>query len=164
METAKPSSGDFYKPKRIESSMKTYIGIWMDRRKAIVVTLHQPENVEEPALQTKIAEISSGVEKRVRTAGGSRTAKTPWGPHQAVSESKTEARHQSQLKHYYTNLVTLLAKAHRILIMGPGEAKNGLMKLIAENPSLAAHVAGVETSDKMTPRQIAARASAYFQL
>jgi hypothetical protein len=144
--------------------MKTYIGIWVDRRKAVVVTLNQPEPFDETERQTKMTEIDSGVEKRVRTAGGSRTAKSPWGPQQAVSESKAAARHQTQLKNFYHRLIEFLPEAHRILILGPGEAKHGLMKMIEKDPTLAARVTGVETSDKMTPNQIAARVRTFFQL
>jgi hypothetical protein len=144
--------------------MKIYIGIWVDRRRAIVATLNQPDPFEEKDPRTKISEIASGVEKRVRTSGGSRTGNAPWGPQQVVSESKAEARHQTQLKDFYQRLVKVVSAAHRILIMGPGEAKNGLMTMIETDPKLAARVAGVETRDKMTPNQIVARVGDFFQL
>jgi hypothetical protein len=144
--------------------MKIYVGIWVDRRKAIVAILNQPDLVDETERQTKISEIASGVEKRVRTAGGSRTGNSPWGPQQVVSESKAEARHQAQLKEFYQRLVKVVSAAHRILIMGPGKAKNGLMKMIETDPKLAARVAGVESSDKLTPKQLAARVGDFFQL
>jgi hypothetical protein len=50
------------------------------------------------------------------------------------------------------------------MIMGPGEAQTGLMKVIADNPALSARVAGAETRDKMTPKQVAARVGAFFEL
>lgn len=108
--------------------------------------------------------MPSNVEKRVRPAGGSRTSKTPWGLQQVVSESKSEARHQRQLRSFYRRRLPHRTKAHRIMIMGPGEAKTGLMKVIADNPALSARVAGVETRDKMTPKQVAARVGAFFEL
>jgi hypothetical protein len=38
------------------------------------------------------------------------------------------------------------------------------MKVVEANPALAARVAGVETRDKMTPNQVAARVGDFFQL
>ncbi len=129
-----------------------------------MVTCRQSESPEVPEAEVKISETASGVEKRIRTAGGSRTAKVPWGPQQAVSESKGQARHQSQLNAFYQRLVKSMGKADRILIMGPGETKHGLMRAISKDPATREKPASVETCDKMTPNQIAARVREFFQL
>jgi hypothetical protein len=47
------------------------------------------------------------------------------------------------------------------LIIGPGEAK-GELKTRLEHGGLGARIVGVETVDKMTDRQIAARVREYM--
>src|SRR5712691_5411767 len=54
------------------------------------------------------------------------------------------------------------ATAESILIFGPGEAKGELTKRL-ESENLTGRIVGVETVDKMTDRQIAARVRAHFQ-
>ena len=65
---------------------------------------------------------------------------------------------------YYRRLKKSMHKADRILIMGPGETKHGLMKVIKADPPMAAKVAGVETCDKMTLNQIVSRVKFFFHL
>jgi hypothetical protein len=54
-----------------------------------------------------------------------------------------------------------LAEADSILIFGPGEAKGELEKRLASK-GLSGRVVGVETVDKMTDRQIAAKVRQRF--
>jgi hypothetical protein len=58
--------------------------------------------------------------------------------------------------------IACIRDAESILIFGPGEAKGGLQKRIAKN-NLGARIVGIETVDKMTDRQIAAKVRQYFQ-
>jgi hypothetical protein len=146
------------------SITKEYIGIWMDRRRAIIVSARKPGFPDDGETKVNIAEMASGVEKRVRTAGGSRTAKVPWGPQQTVAESKLEARHQRQLSLFYNRLLAQVRDAQRIFVMGPGETKDGFVKTIEKDPTVSRKLAGVETRDKMTPRQAAAKVKAFFGL
>ncbi|MEW6086992.1 MAG: hypothetical protein AB1498_01645 [bacterium] len=48
------------------------------------------------------------------------------------------------------------------LIFGPGEAKNELKKGM-EKENLSKIIVGLQTADKMTERQIAAKTKKYFQ-
>jgi hypothetical protein len=52
--------------------------------------------------------------------------------------------------------------AEAILIFGPGEAKGELRKRLERN-NLGGRIVGMETVDKMTDRQIAAKVRRYFQ-
>ena len=144
--------------------MKRYVGIWVDRKKAVRVVYDQSEAPDAPEMEAKIKEFASGVEKRIRTSGGSRTGKVPWGPQQTASESKSQARHQHQLKAFYQRLVKALGKADRILIMGPGETKQGLMRAISKDPATRDIPANVETCDKLSANQVAARVREFYQL
>jgi len=46
--------------------------------------------------------------------------------------------------------------------MGPGEAKLELKKEIEKSKALIPKIVGVQTSDKMTNNQIAAKVKSYF--
>ena len=58
-------------------------------------------------------------------------------------------------------MLACIGEAESILIFGPGEAKGELKKRLERN-NLGGRIAGVETVDKMTDRQIAARVQQHF--
>jgi len=130
--------------------MKKYIGIWVDHKKAVIVTKKQPERSYEEDMESAVTQISSDVERKVRLSGGSRTRKTPWGPQEIAVDSKIEARQKQQLKKFYHQIIEVITDADKILIMGPGEAKLELKKEIEKSKALIPKIVGVHTSDKMT--------------
>lgn len=136
--------------------MKKRIGIWIDYKKAIIIALGKPE--EKPIVR----EIQSDLERHVRLSGGSRTKRTPWGPQQISSDSTMHARHQQQLRRFYQTVIKEIGGAHKIMLMGPGEAKLGLQKEIDKNKPLSESLVHMETCDKMTRPQIAARIRRFF--
>ena len=142
--------------------MKKYIGIWVDHKKAVIVTKKQPERSYEEDLELAVTQISSDVERKVRLSGGSRTRNTPWGPQEIAVDSKIEARQKQQLKKFYHQIIEFIKDADKILIMGPGEAKLELKKEIEKSKALISKIVGVHTSDKMTNNQIAAKIKSYF--
>ncbi len=143
--------------------MKTFIGIWVDRRKAIIITLQRELPIDRAYIQS-IDRIDSGVEARVRLSGGSGTRGTPWGPQDIAVDGKSEARRQDQLKQYFGLIITKISEADRIIIMGPGETKTQLRKAVDKIRDLAARVEPVETVDKLTEKQIAARVRRFFSV
>ncbi|MGB2630260.1 MAG: hypothetical protein WBD17_03385, partial [Candidatus Omnitrophota bacterium] len=62
---------------------------------------------------------------------------------------------------YYDAVISCIRDAEAILIFGPGEAKGELKKRIVKN-KLCNRIVGIETIDKMTDRQIAAKVRRYF--
>jgi len=62
---------------------------------------------------------------------------------------------------YYDAVIASIGDAESILIFGPGEAKGELNKRLKRN-KLGGRIAGVETVDKMTDRQIAAKVRQRF--
>jgi hypothetical protein len=142
--------------------MKKYIGIWVDHKKAVIVTKKQPERSYEEDVEIAVTQISSDVERKVRLSGGSRTRNTPWGPQEIAVDSKIEARQKQQLKKFYHQIIEFIKDADKILIMGPGEAKLELKKEIEKSKALIPKIVGVHTSDKMTNNQIAAKVKSYF--
>jgi hypothetical protein len=55
-----------------------------------------------------------------------------------------------------------LSDADRILIFGSGEAKVELKKEIAKSKEVAGKIKQIESADKMTQRQIAAKVRSFF--
>ena len=142
--------------------MKKYTGIWVDHKKAVIVTKKQPERSYEEDVELSVTQISSDVERKVRLSGGSRTRNTPWGPQEIAVDSKIEVRQKQQLKKFYHQIIEVIKEADKILIMGPGEAKLELKKEIEKSKALIPKIVGVHNSDKMTTNQIAAKVKSYF--
>ncbi len=136
--------------------MQKNMGIWMDHKKAILVTLNEAGDTKS------IHEIQSEIERHVRLSGGSRTKRTPWGPQQVASDSKMEARHRQQLGRFCQKIIEAVAGAYKIILMGPGEAKVQLKKAMDKSKALSESLVHMETCDKMTHRQIAARVREFF--
>jgi len=143
--------------------MKTCIGVWLDHHKAVIVSIGRAESEQEEN-PTSITRIESGVMRRVRPSGGSRTRKTPYGPQEAVAEGKIEKRYHQELRRYYRKIIGALRYGDKFIILGPGEAKIELKKELEADKSLVEKLVGVETADKMTHRQIAATVRKYFDL
>ena len=133
--------------------MKKKAGLWIDHRKAIVITIKSDKELMHV--------IESNVEPRVRLSGGSRTA-SPYGPQEVASESKRDERYRHHLDVYYSEVIRAIRDADSILIFGPGEAKGELKKAIEESKDMGRRIVGVESADKMTQRQIAAKVRNYF--
>ena len=142
--------------------MDTYIGVWLDHRKAHIVSLNKSAHETEIQLDKAIITIESGVEKHVRLSGGARSGKTPYGPQDVAVEGKMEDRRKHQLHDYYQQIVRRIQDAKKIFILGPGEAKGELSKEIKKSKALAAKLVAVETADKMTENQLAAKVKAFF--
>jgi hypothetical protein len=124
--------------------MKKVVGLWIDHRKAVIVSVS--DKGEETSL------IRSGMEKHVRYSGAAQ---------EDSAEDQRDSRFTGHLNQYYDEVISAIRDAESILILGPGEAKGELGKRL-EREALAGRVVGIETVDKMTDRQIAARVRQYF--
>jgi len=96
--------------------------------------------------------IKSGMEKHVRYSGAAQ---------EDSAEDQRDNRFAGHLNKYYDQVISCIRDAESILIFGPGEAKVELQKRL-ENEALSGRVVGIETVDKMTDRQIAARVRQHF--
>ena len=133
--------------------MKRTKGLWIDHRKAVVVTVtDKGEDVKE---------ILSHVEKQLSRFEGARST-TPY-PAQLVPADDLQQRDLTgHLDKYYDEVISHLRDAEVILIFGPGEAKGELAKRI-ERSKLSGRIASIETADKMTVPQIATKVRKYVQ-
>jgi hypothetical protein len=124
--------------------MKKVVGLWIDHRKTVMVSL--TDKGEETSL------IRSDMEKHVRYSGATQ---------EDSAEDQRDTRFTGHLNKYYDQVISCIRDAESILIFGPGEAKAELQKRL-EIEALSGRVVGIETVDKMTDRQIAARVRQHF--
>jgi hypothetical protein len=133
--------------------MKAAVGLWIDHRKAIIVAV--TDKGEETGL------IISKVEKQLRRSGDS-PLKGSYEPSQVPASDKRLRAFTGHLNIYYDAVIACIRDADSILIFGPGDAKGELKKRLKRD-NLGGRIAGIETVDKMTDRQIAAKVRKYFQ-
>ena len=132
--------------------MTKQVGLWIDHRKAVMVTVAGEEITEN------VVESSSA--KRVRFSGG--TASGSRGSRGAAGGEDTRERHfEGDLAKFYDRVIAHLGDAEDIFIFGPGEAKTELRAQL-EREGLAGRVTGVEAVDKMTSRQISEKVRRRF--
>ena len=132
--------------------MRTKVGVWIDHRKAIIIAV--TDGGEETGL------IVSKVEKHRQRSGDSPLT----GRYESQKVPADDSRQRTFTGHlnvYYDAVIACLRDAESILIFGPGEAK-GELKNRLEGSNLGGRIARVETVDKMTDRQIAAKVRQYF--
>ncbi len=79
----------------------------------------------------------------------------------ALAEDQRDRRFKGHLHKYYDRVVSHIRDADAILILGPGEAKVEL-KTRLESEALGGRIAGIETVDKLTERQLAAKVREHF--
>jgi len=132
--------------------MKTSVGLWIDHRKAIIVTV--TGRGEEMGL------VISNVEKQLRRAGDS-PLKGSYDLQQLPADDRRQRAFRQHLGRYYDAVVASIRDAEAVLIFGPGDAKADLKKRLAKS-GLGGRVVGVETVDKMTDRQIASKVRKRF--
>jgi hypothetical protein len=124
-------------------AMTTQVGLWIDHRNALIVTVTD-DGISEKTVDSK-------VDRHVRYSGG--TASGGRGSRIGEGEDKRERYFEGQLARYYDDVIASIRDAEAVFIFGPGEAKAEL-KTRLESRGLGARIVGVETVDKMTHRQI----------
>ncbi len=126
--------------------MEKQAGLWIDHRKAVIVL------ITEAGEQTKV--ISSGMEKRLRFTGGRASE-------DGDTEDIRDRQFEGHLNNYYDQVIALLRQTDSILIFGPGEAKNELYKQL-ERKGMKARLLPLESADKLTDAQVAAKVRKRF--
>jgi hypothetical protein len=132
--------------------MRTKVGLWIDHRKALVVTVADKGQVSKL--------IISMIEKQARRSPDSRHT-GHYEPQQVPADDSRQRAFSGHLNIYYDAVIASIRNAESILIFGPGEAKGELRKRL-KRIGLGGRIVGVETIDKMTDRQIAAKVREHF--
>lgn len=131
--------------------MKKEVGLWVDHRKTVIVTIKG--GVEETQ------EIKSNMEKHVRYSGGEHSRDT--SPQGSTAEDMRDRQFGDHLSKYYDGIISTIRDADSIWIFGPGEAKGEFRERL-ERENLGDRIVGIETVDKMTARQIAAKVRQHY--
>ena len=119
--------------------MKNHAGLWIDRANAVIVLLNaEDEEIKHIDSDTRNHPQSNGVSDDIRLS------------------LETE-----YLKQYYDEIVECVREAESVFVFGPDEAKNQLKKRF-ESDGLKGKSVDVETADKMTEAQVAAKVKDHF--
>jgi hypothetical protein len=134
-------------------SLKFEAGLWVDHREAFIVVLTKAGE--------EIRRIQSNAEKQLRRTGEPSVGRFEY--QEVPADDSRQRAYSGYLARYYDEIVAYLRDAGAILIFGPGEAKGELKKRF-EKECPGAHIVTMETTDKMTERQIVAHVRHHFEL
>jgi hypothetical protein len=110
--------------------------------------------------EEEIKVIKSNIEKQIRRSAASRSG-GPFESQAVPSDDRQQREFTGHLNTYYNEVISCIRDAESILIFGPGESKGELKKHL-EREGLGGRIVGIETTDKMTDPQIAAKVRQYF--
>jgi hypothetical protein len=127
-------------------------GVWIDHREAIVVFLDT--DTERPL------HLASHVVKHP-SRGGDSPMNGSFEARQVPPDDRRQMALTGELNAYYDRVLAAVRTLDALLILGPGEAKGELKKRLDRHQP-GTRVTGVETADKMTDPQLAARIREYF--
>jgi hypothetical protein len=120
--------------------MKKEVGLWIDRRIAVIVTiLHSGDG---------LISIQSSLEKNVLFSGI--LAQEGW------MGNMHDRKFADYLTGYYDDVISCIPDADSIQIFGPGEARLQLEQRL-KRVGLGGRIVGTETAEKMTEGQIEMR-------
>ena len=103
--------------------MRTKVGLWIDHRKAIVVTVTDEGQ--------EIGLVISTVQKQLRRSGDS-PLKGPYEQQQVPADDSRQRTFTGHLNIYYDAVIACIRDAESILLFGPGEAKGEIEKRLAD--------------------------------
>jgi hypothetical protein len=132
--------------------MASQAGVWIDHKQAIVVLIADAGQ--------EIKKFKSGIERPVRPVSSS-SPKNEYTPNDFIAEDRRERKLADDRKKVFEEVLACIRGANSLLILGPGEAKGEFSKHIKAK-KLRGLTVEVETADKMTDRQIAAKVSEHF--
>ncbi len=132
--------------------MDKNVGLWIDHESALLVELNNGDETRR--------RMNSDVERHTRAHGGARRAHP--GGVEVASENKADRRRMNQIKGWMREVITAVADADRIYILGPGEAKRELLREMEKQKEVSGKVVGMDSATSMTDNQIAAKVREYY--
>jgi len=127
-------------------------GVWIDHREARILGLTPDGQFASVIL--------SNVEKHPER-GGDSPMKGDYEARQVPADDRRQRALTGHLNVYYDAVIEALHEYGKLLVFGPGEA-NGEFHARLLKRNLGDRVAAVETEDRMTDPQIAAKVRKYF--
>ncbi|MDD5149058.1 MAG: hypothetical protein PHC28_01065 [Flavobacterium sp.] len=135
--------------------MEKLVGIWIDTKKAIIVTL-------EGHKEEKITEVDSEVENRIYHNKESEKG-TSSGNRHGDSKTKFDNRKNDQMNYYLDSVLDYIKGSDYLYIFGPAETKIKLEQRIRNKKSLVKiNLKAVETADSMTLNEVVARVKDFY--
>ena len=135
--------------------MEKLVGIWIDTKKAIIVTLDGQK-------EEKIMEVDSEVENRIyhNKEGDKGTFS---GSHHSDSETKFDNRKKEEIDYYLKAVMSYIKGSDYLYIFGPAETKIKLEQKIGTEKSFTnIKLKAVEAADKMTLNEIVAQVKDFY--
>jgi UPF0288 family protein (methanogenesis marker protein 3) len=126
--------------------MKKIAGLWIDHRKAVIVIVSEAGE--------QVREITSNMEKHTRFTGGNASM-------DGSTEDVRDRQFGNHLNNFYEAVIAIIRGADSIQIFGPGEAKLELAKRL-DHDGMKDCILSVETVDKMTDHQVAAKVREHY--
>jgi stalled ribosome rescue protein Dom34 len=128
-------------------------GVWLDKNKALIVTL---ENDTE-TLHTVSSDIDHYHEQ---DSLGNYIERNPLN---IIKESGILNREKQQLKTYFKNIVSVIENTDELVIFGPAETNEKFGKELNDSyPNLSICLKGVKKADSMTDNQVRAWVRDFF--
>lgn len=127
------------------------IGIWLDRDKALVVTLQkEKETLEKINSEIEIFKATSN-----KMLGGSQ---------EVAKDRKYLEREKQQFKNYFKDIASKIKDADAIALFGPAQTNEKFRKELNEHyPNLAKKIKSVEKADSMTDNQVVALVREFYK-
>jgi hypothetical protein len=133
-------------------AMAIKAGVWIDHKQAVVVLMTDAGH--------EIKKFKSGVDQPVRPSSSSHP-KHKYTPNDFIAEDRRERKLVGDRKKVYDEVLACVRGADSLLILGPGEAKGEFGKHIKAK-KVRGVVVELESTDKMTDRQLAAKVKEHY--
>lgn len=122
------------------------VGVWIDHKRAVIVSLVAGEATSRT--------LESDVRAHPHFAGSQ----------EGGGEKKYEERFNQQLDRYYDDVIAQIGKPDALLLFGPGEAKQQLKERLSHSKAFLGSAVTLESADKMTDPQIVAKVKEHFDI
>lgn len=133
--------------------MKEKLGIWIDKEKAILITLLQENH--------SVKHIESNIEIKERIDGeGKNSGK--FGNQFVKPEKHIENKIKQKTVKYLEEITSEIKGAYSVVIFGPAGTKTELKKTIRSNHEMDNVLLEVKTADNMTENQSVAWVKEYY--
>ena len=124
--------------------MSHNVGVWIDHKKAIIVSIA----AGEVTTRTLTSDIGAHPHYSGSQEGG--------------GEKKYEQRYNQDLDRYYDDVIGQIGKPDALLLFGPGEAKLQLKDRLRRSNVSFESIVAVETTEKLTDPQSVAKVKEHY--
>lgn len=131
--------------------MDRNVGLWIDHKQAYAIW----------CADGRVDVIASHIEPPAHYSGGTQLGGKL--NQKGDVELHHNDRFRQQLNKYYQQVMSVLKNADLVFIMGPGQAKVELEKVMKKDKALQKRILRVETADKMTKNQMVAYVREFYQ-